>query len=168
MNLESLGVVELDTSVIPDVLGLRALYEDAKPNRVLPGWAQNSAREKPRGFHYVMLVDMTNVTDPAVSTADESHLGDSGPISVEGMTRRQTDLELLRQECKCRFCNMQAGICMYCGRHIVHDMVCHVSTYHLDLGQLWWCPVCRGVHIGRELLRTVLTIFACNTMWVSQ
>ena len=33
VNLESLGVVELDTTVVPDVLGLRALYEDTKPIR---------------------------------------------------------------------------------------------------------------------------------------
>ena len=25
---------------------------------------------------------------------------------------------------------MQAGICAYCGRHIVHDMPRHISTYH--------------------------------------
>ena len=67
MNLESSGVVELgtssvwetgrsltrgdsaaaayhtvDTSVVPDVLGLRACYEDAKLTRVLSGRAQNS------------------------------------------------------------------------------------------------------------------------------
>ena len=83
VNLESPGVVELDTSVVPDVLGLRALYEDAELTRVLPGRAQNSvrvlvpdARSKPRGFHDVTLVtvDMTNVSSPAVLMADMSHL----------------------------------------------------------------------------------------------
>ena len=55
----------LDTSVVPDVLGLRALYEDAKLTWVLPGRAQNSVRVlvpdtrvKPRGFHDVTLVDV--------------------------------------------------------------------------------------------------------------
>ena len=142
--LESQGVVELDTSVVPDVLGLRALYEDAEPTRVLPGRVQNSvqvlvsdARAKPLGFH-----DMTNVSGPAVSMADMSHLQRQWPTSLlTGMTRRQTDLELLRWECKHQFCNMQAGICAHCGRHIVHDMACHVSTYHLDLRQLWRRPV---------------------------
>ena len=77
VNLESSGVVELDTSVVPDVLRLRTLYDDAKPIRVLPGRARNSvrvlvpdARAKPRGFHDVTLLDMTKVTSPAVSTAD--------------------------------------------------------------------------------------------------
>ena len=114
MNLESPGVVELDTSVIPDVLGLRVLYEDVKPTRVLPGKAQNSvrvlvpdARAKPRGFHDVTLVDMTNVSGPAVSMADMSHLRRQWPTSLlMEMTRRQTDLELLRRECKHRFRDM--------------------------------------------------------------
>ena len=44
VNLESLGVVELDTSVVPDVLGQRALNEDAKPTWVMSGRAQNSVR----------------------------------------------------------------------------------------------------------------------------
>ena len=143
------GVVELDTSVVPDVLGMRVHYEDAELTRVLPGRAQKSvrvlvpdARAKPRGFHDVTLVDMTNVAGPAVLTADMSHLRRQWPTSLlTGMTRRQTDLELLRRECKCRFRDMQSGVCTYCRRHIMHDMARHVSMYHLDLGQLWWCPV---------------------------
>ena len=114
MNLESSGVVELDTSVVPDVLGVRALYEDAEPTRVLPGRAQNSvqvvvpdARAQPRRFHDMMLVDMSNVSGPAVSTADMSHLRRQWHTSLlKGMTRRQTDMKLLWRECKRRFRNM--------------------------------------------------------------
>ena len=44
VNLESPRVVELDTSVVPDFLSLRArlraLYDDAEPIRVLPGRAR--------------------------------------------------------------------------------------------------------------------------------
>ena len=55
------------------------------------------------------------------------------------------------RECKRRFSSMHAGICSYCGRHIVHNMARHVSTYHLDLGQLWrcqvlWCSHWKGTH----------------------
>ena len=60
---------------------------------------------------------------------------------LTGMTQRQTDLELMRRKCKLQFSNLQAGICSYYGRHIVHDMAHHASTYHLDLGQLWQCSV---------------------------
>ena len=80
-ELESLGVVKLDTSVVPDVLGLRALYDDAEPIRVLPSRAQNSvrvlvpdARAMPRGFHDVTLLDMTKMTGRAVSAAGSCDL----------------------------------------------------------------------------------------------
>ena len=42
VDLESPGVVKLDSSVVLDVLGRRTFYDDAKPVRVLPGRAQNS------------------------------------------------------------------------------------------------------------------------------
>ena len=83
MTLESPGVVELDTS---DVLGLRALYGNAEPTRVLPGRAQNSvcvlvpdARATPWGFHNVTFVDMTGVPGPTVSMGKMSKLRRSGP-----------------------------------------------------------------------------------------
>ena len=44
VNLKSPGVVELDTSVFPDILGLKAHYDEAEPIPVLPGRAQNSVR----------------------------------------------------------------------------------------------------------------------------
>ena len=137
-------MVELDTSVIPDVLGLRVRYPNAEPTRVLPGRAQNSvhvlvpdARATPWGFHDVTLVDMTGETGPTVSMEEMSNLRRQWPASLlTGMTQRQTDLQLLRRECKNRFCDSQAGRCTYCGRNIVHDMARHVSNYHLDLGLL--------------------------------
>ena len=58
MTLDSPGVVQLDTLVVPDMLGLRARYDDAAMIRVLPGRAKNSVRElvsdaraAPQGFH---------------------------------------------------------------------------------------------------------------------
>ena len=81
VTLDSPGVVVLDTSVVPDVLGLRARYTNAKPTRVLPGRAQNSvrvlipnARVTPLGFHDVTLVDMTGETGPTVSMGEMSNL----------------------------------------------------------------------------------------------
>ena len=142
VTLDSPGTVELDTSVVPDVLGLRVHYQNTEPTRVLPGRAQNSVcvlvpddRATARGFHDVTLVDMTSETGPTVSIEVMS------TSLLTGMTRRQTDLELLRRECKNQFRDSQAGRCTYCGRNIVHDMAHHASNYHLDLGQLWWCPV---------------------------
>ena len=82
----------------PRLLGLRALYEDAKPTWVLPGRAQNivrmlvlDARAKPRGFHDVTLVDMTNVSGPAVSTADMSHQRRQWPTYMLKRDETMTD-----------------------------------------------------------------------------
>ena len=42
VTLDSPGVVVLDTSAVPDVLGLQSHNDDVEPARVLPGRAQNS------------------------------------------------------------------------------------------------------------------------------
>ena len=44
VDLESPGVVKLDTSVVPDALGLKAFYDNADLVRVLPGRAKNIVR----------------------------------------------------------------------------------------------------------------------------
>ena len=64
------------------------------------------------------------------------------PVSVvAGMSQRQTELELMRHACKERFRVAQTGCNPYCSTNIKHDMARHVSSFHLDLSQLWWCPV---------------------------
>ena len=94
VNLESPGVVELDTSVVPDVLGLRALYDDGKliwvlgfPLRDASGYDQSDRSGSLNGG-YVW---------PVATLA---------PISVDGMTRWQTDLELMRRKCKSQFSSL--------------------------------------------------------------
>ena len=65
VDLYSMGVVALDTSVVPDVLGLKAFYDEAELVRVLPGMAENIIRilipddcAEPRGFHDNLLEDI--------------------------------------------------------------------------------------------------------------
>ena len=62
VTLDTPGVVVLDISAFPDVLGLRGRNDDAEPVRVLPGRTQNSVRvlipddrAAPWGFHDVTL-----------------------------------------------------------------------------------------------------------------
>ena len=50
-------------------------------------------------------------------------------------------LEHMRCECKQRFRGAWTGCCAHCGKNIKVDMVRHVSAFHLDLAQLWRCPV---------------------------
>ena len=99
-------------------------------------------RAAPWGFHDATLVDMAGATGPSVSKEELSALRRQWPISVvTGMSKRQTDLELMCRDCIERFLSHPTGACTYCGRNIKHDMACHVSSFHLDLGQLWRCPV---------------------------
>ena len=94
VTLDSLGVVVLDTSAVPDVIGLRARNNDAEPTRVLPGRAQNSVRvlipddrAAPWGFNDATLVDMAGATGPSVSKDELSSLRRQWPVSpVAGMS----------------------------------------------------------------------------------
>ena len=65
--LDSPGVVVLDISYVPDVLGLRTRNSDAKLVRVLPRRAQDSvgilipdAKAVASGFHDITLIDMAD------------------------------------------------------------------------------------------------------------
>ena len=62
------------------------------------------------------------------------------------MSRKQTDLEMLRHACKQLFRVARTGCCPYCAANIKHDMARHVSSFHLDLARLWWCPVSWCTH----------------------
>ena len=44
-------------------------------------------------------------------------------------------------EAKKRFRQTRSSICVYCGTWIKCDMYRHVAKFHLDLAQLWRCPV---------------------------
>ena len=73
VTLDSSGVYVLDTTYVPDVLGLRTRFPDAGTVKVLQGRAQESVRilipddkVTVRGFHDVILVDMASAVKPVV------------------------------------------------------------------------------------------------------
>ena len=45
------------------------------------------------------------------------------------------------EECKERFGCTQSGNCTHCGKYIQIDLGKHIACYHLELAQLWRCPV---------------------------
>ena len=47
----------------------------------------------------------------------------------------------MRAEAKQRFRQTRPSSCVYCGTWIKCDMYQHVAKFHLDLAQLWRCPV---------------------------
>ena len=57
------------------------------------------------------------------------------------MTRYQQDLERKWKECKERFGCTQSGNCTQCGKYIQMDLGKHIAFCHLELAQLWHCPV---------------------------
>ena len=77
MTLDLHGVFALDTTYVPDVLGLRTRYPGAEPVRVIPGRARESVRVlildvrvTDRRFHDVTLVDMASEDEPIVPVGD--------------------------------------------------------------------------------------------------
>ena len=43
--------------------------------------------------------------------------------------------------CKERFGSTQSGNCTHCGKYIQRDLGKHIAFYHMELAQLWRCPV---------------------------
>ena len=54
---------------------------------------------------------------------------------------RQKELEEMRSAAKVKFSRSRPGCCAFCGSLIKSDMYRHVARLHLDLAQLWRCPV---------------------------
>ena len=53
----------------------------------------------------------------------------------------QQDLELLRKSAKKEYSQTRPMPCRFCGKVIRVDMYRHVARLHLDLVQLWRCPI---------------------------
>ena len=143
VQLHSDGVFDLDT--VPDVLGLCGRRPDAAVVRVLQGRDARSVRALipdprvlERGCHDVAIVDMDDTAEPATSEADLSRLRLQWPVTmVQSMTWLQNELDIMRTAAKKCYQHSRP----YCGKWIKCDMYRHVLTFHLDLGQLWHCPV---------------------------
>ena len=135
--------------MVPDVLGLTGRRLEAGVVRVLQGRDERSVRTlipDPRvlemGFHDVAIVDMGYLSEPSVSLDDLSLLRLQWPVTVlRSMVWLRQDLDTMRAAAKKRFRHLKPGDCWFCGKWIKCDMYRHVATYHLDLGQLWRCPV---------------------------
>ena len=100
----------------------------------------------PRGldqnFHDVTIVDMGDVPESSVSIPELSLLRQQWPPAVlSHMVWLQQELEGMRAEAKQRFLQTRPSSCIYCGIWIKCDMYRHMAKFHLDLAQLWRCPV---------------------------
>ena len=96
VDLNSLGVVVLDTTVVPDVIGLHASCdEEAALVRVLPSVSPNIVLvlvsddcAKPWGFHNLLIEDMSDTIVRPTSAGDLTALRQHWPLSLlSGMTK---------------------------------------------------------------------------------
>ena len=155
-NLCSLSVVDLDLTVCPDVFGLRAFDEKMPITRMLPG--SNScdlrllipdAMIGQDGFHDVVIENLIGTSEwrsRHVSPSDVIGLRRRWPQAVfHVMRKRSVDLETLRRDA---YAGLQTayrysgrGYCPVCKIRTEHSLDVHMMCHHLDLGQLWRCPV---------------------------
>ena len=133
---------------IPDVMGLRALRPSAAVAKVMSVRNSRCIRvvapddHVACGYHELLLHDMGEEELPFVALGDLDYLCRIWPRTVfPFMIRYQQDLERKRRECKDRFGCTQSGNCTHCGKYIQMDLGKHIAFYHLELAQLWRCPV---------------------------
>ena len=154
MNMYSLGVTDLDLSISPDVFGLRAFDKTKAVTRMLPGSSPYELslmipddKLGNDGFHDVMIENLSGT--PAwrssyVSLAEVTSLRRQWPKAVfKTLRRRAPDIERLRRDAPNRSDKVfrYRGYCGVCDIRIHSPLDAHMVACHLELGQLWRCPV---------------------------
>ena len=141
---------------IPDVMGLQALRPSAAVCKVMSIPDSNSVRvitpdeHVPTGFHEILIEDMGLKEWPKVALSEIGCLRLDWPQEFFTFVGRyQLELEQMRKECRDRFEGISSGACPTCEKFIQNNLGRHVAMYHLDLAQLWrcpvgWCPVWKG------------------------
>ena len=133
----------------PDKVGLVGRRKDAAMSHIMKGRDCRSVRFVvpdvhlvDRGFHDVTVVDMGDDREPTIVLQDMTRLRELWPVEVfDQMKSRQQDLELMRKSAKRNYQQVRPMPCRFCGKVIRVDMYRHVARLHLDLVQLWRCPI---------------------------
>ena len=147
VDVSSDGVVPLRN--VPDVIGLVGRRESAVESRVLQGRDACSVRVLvpdyrglDQNFHDVTIVDMGDLPESHVSMPELSDLMHKWPPAViNHMMWRQRELEEMPKAAKVKYRQKHPSPCTFCGTLIRCDMHRHVARCHLELAQLWRCPV---------------------------
>ena len=141
---------------IQDVMGLQALRPSAAVCKVMTIPDSNCIRivtpdeHVPTGFHEILIYDMGQEDWPKVPMSEIGCLRLDWPKDLFSfLGRYQLELEHMRKECRDRFGGITSGTCPTCEKFIQVNLVNNVALYHLDLAQLWrcpvgWCPVWKG------------------------
>ena len=129
---------------LQDVMGLRAVRPNAAVAKVMSVWNSQCIRvvipdeHVICGYHDILIHDMGDEDLPFVSLSELDYLCRTWPRAVFAFMQ---DLELKRKECTERFGCTQSGNCTHCGKYIQMDLGKQIAFYHLELAQLWRCPV---------------------------
>ena len=108
VDLSFLGVVDLDTSIVPDVFGIRAFDAQEPVACVLPGDFRNwvcvlvpDAAATPMDFHDIVLEELSSMLDSRtrlIVRSDVTSLKRRWPsVLFQTMHKRQADMECLRR-----------------------------------------------------------------------
>ena len=133
----------------PDKVGLFGRRQEAAMSRIMKGrdcrsvrFVVPDGRLVDRGFHDVTVVDMEEERKPTIVRQDMTRLREIWPVEVfDHMKWRQQDLDLMRKSAKNDYQQTRPMPCRFCGKVIRVDMYRHVARLHLDLVQLWRCPI---------------------------
>ena len=134
---------------VPNVIGLVGHRESAVESPVLQGRDTRSVRVLvpdcrglDQNFYDVTIVDMGELPESHVSLPELSDLMHKWqPAVINHMMWRQRELEEMRAAAKVNYRQSHPLLCTFCGTLIRCDMYRHVARCHLDLAQLWRCPV---------------------------
>ena len=138
---------------IQDVMGLQALRPSAAVCKVMTIPNSNCViivipdEHVITGFH---VYDMGQEEWPQVPLREIDCLRLDWPKDLFAFVGRyQLELEQMRKACRDRFGPATSGTCPMCEKYIQVNLGKHVALYHLDLAQLWrcpvdWCPVWKG------------------------
>ena len=141
---------------IHDVMGLQALRPSSAVCKVMSVPDSNCVRvitpdeHVPTGFHEILIEDMGLREWPKVSMSELGCLRLDWPQELFTFVGRyQLELEQMRKECRDRFEGISSVACPTCEKFIQVNLGRHVAMFHLDLAQLWrcpvgWCPVWKG------------------------
>ena len=137
-------------------MGLQALRPSAAVCKVMTVPNSNCVRivtpdeHVSTGFHEILVYDMGQEEWPQVPLNEIGCLRLDWPKDLFAfMGRYQLELEQMRKLCRDRFGPAASGMCPTCDKCIQVNLGKHVALYHLDLAQLWrcpvdWCPVWKG------------------------
>ena len=188
MNMYSLGVMDLDLSISPDLFGLRAFDADKPVTRMLPGsspcelWLMlPDDKLGADGFHDVIIENLS-----ATPTWRSSHVPPADMTSVRRrwpkavfstLPRRASDIERLRRDAPKRkdkaFRYSGPGFCGVCDTRIYSALDAHMMAHHLELGTALsqygrgrdapvWNIWRKNMGVRRWRLRRTLPSFFCH------